>query len=326
MNKAPIISVISTIIFSYFAISVIFAQEIPRDTSFNLQSEFNKQVKYHPNIKIAENGDLSSLEIHKNIEYVRLNNRPLFLDIFHPKDSNKKSFPTIILIHGGGWRSGDKSMEHPIAYELARRGYATVCVEYRLSMEATYPAAIEDIITAIKWIRGNTNKYPFDTDKMAIQGTSAGGQLAALIGTLNDSKPLFKSHAYDGYSSAVNAVVNIDGVLAFIHPDSGEGKDRPDKPSAATLWFNSTVQQNPASRIEASALTHVNANTPPILFINSSIPRFHAGRDDMIAKMRQYNIKYEVHEHENSMHTFWLFHPFFDITVDWIDEFLAEVF
>ncbi|NJO88768.1 MAG: hypothetical protein HC831_07260 [Chloroflexia bacterium] len=107
-------------------------------------------------------------------------------------------------------------------------------------------------------------------------------------------------------------MVNIDGVLAFIHPESGEGNDKPGKPSAATLWFGSTVEQDSLVRHEASALTHVNKNSAKFLFINSSLPRFHTGRDDMIKKLNKYLIYNEVMTIEDTPHTIWLFHPWFD--------------
>src|SRR5690606_26802073 len=109
----------------------------------------------------------------------------------------------------------------------------------------------------------------------------------------------------------VQAVINIDGISAFIHPASGEGQDRPGKPSAATLWFGSSVDEDPESRYEASALTYINPQSAPMLFINSSIPRFGAGRDDVIKKLETFGIAYRTYQHEDCMHTFWLFHPWF---------------
>lgn len=304
----------------------IESQILPRDTSFNIKSEFNKQVKHHPYIVIADIGDTSDLTIYRNIAYYTPENRSLKLDIIHPSAVGEiQKLPVIILIHGGGWRSGDRKLEHPLAYALARKGYATVCVEYRLSMEALYPAAVEDLIAAIRWVKNQGENYPFDTEKLVLQGTSAGGQLAALLGSINASKNIFDVDFLAHIKENVQAVVNIDGVLAFIHPESGEGYDRPDRPSAATLWFGSTVAEYPEARHQASALTHVNKNTAPMLFINSSIPRFRAGRDDMIAAMNSYGIYTSHFVHEGSMHTFWLFHPWFKPTVDMIDAFLREV-
>lgn len=305
--------------------NIMMGQTIPADTSFNIRSEYKKQVKYYPNIKIATVGDTSGLRILRNVEYLKIDKRALHLDIIRPQQKQqKRRLPVIIFIHGGGWRSGNKTMEHPLAFEMARRGYACVCVEYRLSTEATYPAAVVDVITAVRWVRAHAKQYGFHPSQIVLEGTSSGGQLAALIGSINGSKKIYDVPGYAHISEKVQGVINIDGVLAFIHPESGEGKDKPGKPSAATLWFNSTVDENPAVRYEASALTYVNKKSAPVLFINSSIPRFHSGRDDMIKEMNRYGIAARVYEHEHCMHTFWLFHPWFNQTADWMDHFLKD--
>jgi pectinesterase len=296
----------------------------PVDTSFNIRSELKKQVKYYPNIEEATLGDTSNLTIIRDAVYTNYGERRLHADIVFPRRDFQQPLPVIVFIHGGGWRSGDKSMEHPLAFEMARRGYATVIVEYRRSMEALYPAAVKDIMTAIKWVKANNDAYPFDKDQIILSGTSSGGQLAALIGSINNTKTLFETAQYPDFNAEVQAVINIDGISAFIHPESGEGQDRPGKPSAATLWFGSSVDDDPESRRQASALTYVNPQSAPMLFINSSIPRFGAGRDDMIQKLEDFGIANQAYQHEDCMHTFWLFHPWFEQTTDWMDAFLKS--
>lgn len=297
---------------------------VPVDNSFNIESEYQKQLKSYPNIEVANVGDSAGMIIHRNLVYTQHGQRSLHADVIYLKTPSQRPLPVIIFIHGGGWRSGNKSMEHPLAFEMARRGYASVCVEYRLSIEAQYPAAVQDIIKAIKWVKYNPLELPFDTEMIILEGTSAGAQIASLIGSINGTKELFDTDIYPGYSSSVQAVINIDGVVAFIHPDSSEGVDKPGKPSAASLWFGTTISENSAPFLEASAINHVNQSSAPVLFVNSSIPRFSAGRDDMIKIMDNYGISSRVHQHQDSMHTFWLFHPWFYTTANWIDSFLRE--
>ena len=94
----------------------------------------------------------------------------------------------------------------------------------------------------------------------------------------------------------------------------------------AALWLNGTYEENPKNWENTSALTHANKNTPPILFINSSFNRFHAGRDDMIAILNQNKIYNEVKTIQNSPHSFWFFNPWFEETVQYTTEFLATIF
>ncbi len=297
--------------------------DIPIDSSYSARNEFKKHIRKYPIITLVEPGNTDNLIGHNDLVYVRYGKRELHLDLVKPK-TTKPKLPVIVIIHAGGWRSGEKNMDRPMAYELARKGFATVCVEYRLSMEAQYPAAIQDIKTAIRWVRASARQYGLNPDKIAIMGTSAGGQMAALIGSVNQRFAKYQNEYYPKYSDKVQAVVDVDGVLAFLHPESSEGQDKPGKPSAATLWFGVSAKENPALWNEASALTHVGRQTTPFLFVNSAQARFHAGQNDMVNKLNHFKIYNEVHQIPDTPHTFWLFHPWMDTAMTHIVDFLNK--
>ncbi len=132
-------------------------------------------------------------------------------------------------------------------------------------------------------VRANDKKYNLDKSKIAVHGVSAGGQLAALVGTINGIKKFEGNGGNAKQSSSVQAIIDIDGILAFKHPESAEGK-------IAAEWLGGTYEEKPGVWTEASALTHADKNTPPCLFINSSNTRFHAGRDDMIKILEGFGI------------------------------------
>lgn len=295
----------------------IIAQSYNVDTSYTIKSTYDKLIKKYPFIKIAEaNKAVNDVQI-ENIVYYRNKNRELHLDAFFNK--NKKNNPGVIMIHGGGWRSGNKNQMQVLAQQITAKGYACFAIEYRLSPEAKYPQAIYDVKNAIKFIKDNAKKFHVDPDKIAVLGCSSGGQMAALIGTTNENLA-FEDRAYKSKSSSkVQAIIDIDGILAFKHPESNEGE-------MAAFWLNGTYQENPENWNQASALSHTNKNTPPILFINSSFERFHAGRDDMIAILNQNKIYNEVKTIQDSPHSFWFFQPWFDETVQYTTQFLDRIF
>ena len=99
------------------------------------------------------------------------------------------------MIHGGGWRSGNKNQMQVLGQEIAAKGYACFAIEYRLSLEAKYPEGIYDVKNAIKFIKDNAKKFHVDPDKIAILGCSSGGQMAALIGTTNNN-PIFEDKGF----------------------------------------------------------------------------------------------------------------------------------
>jgi acetyl esterase/lipase len=284
-----------------------FAQSnYPKDTSYTIVSSLRKDKLKFPFIQIAKVKKDKRVIVENEIVYKEINSRRLHLDAFYKK--SKQQHPAVVLVHGGGWKSGDKSQMGSIASAMAAKGYSCFAIEYRLSPEAIYPAAVQDIKEAIQFIRKNAKQYNVDASRVAILGCSSGGQLATLIGTTNSTP-----------SSTVQAIIDIDGILAFKHPESEEGK-------AASLWLGGDYESKPEIWKEASALTHVNSKTPPILFINSDKPRFHAGRDDMIAILNQFLIYNEVKTIPNAPHSFWFYEPWFNTTIDYSVQFLDKVF
>ncbi|OXA90478.1 alpha/beta hydrolase [Flavobacterium hercynium] len=285
------------------------------DSSYTIEKTYQKLIKKYPFITIAKSQNHKNVTQLNDIKYQQLGERVLYFNAFFNKD--KKQNPAVIMIHGGGWRSGNKNQMQVLGQEIAAKGYACFAIEYRLSLEAKYPEGIHDVKNAIKFIKDNAKKFHVDPDKIAILGCSSGGQMAALIGTTNENSA-FEDQAYKSKSSSkVNAIVNIDGVLAFKHSESSEGE-------MASFWLGGTYDENQENWKKASALTHTDKNTPPILFINSSFDRFHAGRDDMRAILNQYKIYSEVQTIPDSPHSFWFFQPWLDETVRYTTQFLDK--
>ncbi|QMU27074.1 alpha/beta hydrolase [Adhaeribacter radiodurans] len=293
--------------------------DFPRDTSFTVVSAFKNIKKQYPIVKPVLPKLPAGVKSKENIVYRSLGQRALHLDVFYPAKKTTKGYPGVLLIHGGGWRAGDKSMEWPMAQQLAAQGYIAVTAEYRLSLEAPYPAAVHDLKAALRWLRAHGQDYNLDTSKIAIYGTSAGGQLAALVGTTNGSGMLEEQGEYRSRSNKVQAIVDVDGVLAFKHPESKEG-------TVAAQWLGGTSEEAPDTWAQASALTHTGKNTPPVLFIASSHLRFHAGKADMIKILESHGIYYESYLIPDTPHTFWLFEPWFKPTLQYTVNFLNKVF
>ena len=112
---------------------------------------------------------------------------------------------------------------------------------------------------------------------------------------------------------------DIDGILAFHHPESQEGQSAAD-------WLGGTYEEKPQSWIDASPLSHAGSETPPILFVNSQHIRFHAGREDFLNKIKPFGVYSEVYTIPDTPHTFWLFDPWFQPVVDKTVSFLNKVF
>ena len=295
------------------------------DTSYTTFSAYTSTRKTHPDIKIVKQFHSKSVKENRNITYCKLGERKLLLDAFYPSSKSKTKRAAIIIIHGGGWRSGNRTQHYPLAQRLADLGYVCFTPEYRLSTEALYPAAVYDLKSAVRWVRNNAKKYNVDPNKIAVLGFSAGGELAAFLGVTAGNQKFEGSECNLKTSSLVNAIVDLDGTLSFVHPESGEGDDTK-RTSAATYWFGYSKKDNPKLWEEASPLTYVSQHTPPTLFINSSVDRMHAGRTDFLKVLDENHIYSEVKTFSDAPHSFPLFDPWFEPTVKFTDQFLKKVF
>jgi pectinesterase len=301
---------------------------VPRDTSFTPYQAWISIRKGFPEATIVKPQLPTGVSAQYDLVYSTLPDTPfgkreLRLDLFCPEKKGK--YPALILIHGGGWRSGNKSLEIPLALQIAAHGYVTASVEYRLSPEALYPAAVYDIKAAIRYLRINSVKFNIIPDRIAISGTSAGGQLASLIGMTSDVKKFEGNEGNNSVSSSVQAIIDIDGILDFTDPNESSKDNNPARRSAGAYWFGATFKEAPDKWNEASPIIYAGNKTPPMLFINSSLPRFHAGRDSVITILNTHHIYSEVNTINSSPHPFWLFHPWFEPTVGYMVAFLDKI-
>lgn len=323
MNKLLLVFALVT---QFICSATAVTETFPRDTSYTTYSTWLKIRKKYPEAKIPVMQTSSLLTENCDLVYLTLNDsnnvqRNLHLDIYRPAKGGK--LPALLMIHGGGWRSGNKSLEGPMAKQVALHGYVTIPVEYRLSLEARYPAAIHDIKAAIRWVKANAEKYGIDTTRIAIEGNSAGGQLATLVGMTAYDAGFEGSEGVFGVTSRVQAVVDIDGVVDFLSPASNKIPRSPD--AADAFWLGGTFETRPVRWKEASPIFHIDEHAVPVLFITSAQPRYHAGRDEMIDLLNQYKIYSESHNIPDSPHSFWLFEPWFSPTANYMMAFLDKV-
>ncbi len=204
---------------------------------------------------------------HKNLVYSSVGERELLVDLYVPSDA-AKPIPLVIWVHGGGWRNGSKDGISR-AHELMKRGYAVASVDYRLSGEAVFPAAIEDTKAAVSFLRLNAKQYRLDPDRFGAWGSSAGGHLVALLGVTNDVN-LFDTHEVSSKaSSKVQAVCDWFGPTDFLRMNDFEGRIDHDAPgSQESEFIGAPIQQNPDKVARANPITYVDESDPPFLIMH----------------------------------------------------------
>jgi acetyl esterase/lipase len=179
----------------------------------------------------------------------------------------------VIAIHGGGWIGGDKAdgQIEPVL-EALKRGYAVAGIDYRLSQEATFPAAINDVKAAIRWLRARRGEYRLDPDRFAAWGQSAGGNLAALAGTSGGVAGLAGPHpANADQSDRLQAVIDWYGPISFLQTDrdfraAGFGSPDAEGPrSFLSLYLGAPPREMPGKVKAADPITYVTPDDPPTL-------------------------------------------------------------
>ena len=161
----------------------------------------------------AINTDPALATVLRDVTYCKVGARELRMDAYLPKNRGTKLSAPLIYIHGGAWITGDKN-EGPIEQDLSElltRGYAVFSINYRLAPFSQFPAQIEDCKCAVRSLRANAAKYSIDAKRIGVWGSSAGGHLAALLGTTNGISQLEGNGGFPEQSSSVQAVSTYFG-------------------------------------------------------------------------------------------------------------------
>lgn len=199
----------------------------------------------------------------KDIPYVTGGHERQRLDLYLPSKGDGPR-PLVIWIHGGGWEGGNKN--GCPAKGMLLKGYAVASVGYRLSQHAIYPAQIEDCKAAVRWLRAHAAEYGIDPEEIGVWGASAGGHLAALLGTTGETRDFDVGENLD-QSSKVQCVIDWFGPTDFLHfgDPPKPGLDAPD--SVVSRLLGGTISENPDKARRASPLYFVKNTAAPFLIM-----------------------------------------------------------
>lgn len=183
------------------------------------------------------------------------------------KSANR--LPVVVFIHGGGWRNGDKDQSLWQCFRYASDGFIGITLSYRLINEAHFPQCIEDVKTAIRYIKSLSNEYPIDTDNIGVWGYSAGAHLALMVG-LSHEDEYFRSSLYQDFDSSVKCVVAIAAPTYFSDMNRRNS-------------VMSEIQRSDPSFLgRVSPLSYIHEGQIPVLIIH--------GTKDTIVPVRHYRV------------------------------------
>lgn len=206
-----------------------------------------------------------SYDVFPDQVYVERDSGPLKADVYLPHGDGP--FPAMIVVHGGAWASGTKAQLAGIAEGLAKQGYTTAAISYRLAPQDKFPAQVYDCQAAVRWLRANAEKYKIDPTRIGGYGYSAGGHLVAMLGTLDDDDFREPGLADDAPSARLQLVVAGGAPCDF--------RMLPADSERLSYWLGGTPGDKPDAYRDASPANYVSADDPPMFF-------FHGAADDIV--------------------------------------------
>jgi acetyl esterase/lipase len=205
--------------------------------------------------------------VQPDVVYAVAGGIELKMDIYYPKQYGAK-VPVVIYVHDGRFAVGDKRapMLETMTTQLLPRGYMVVSLNYRLVPDGgIFPLPVEDVKSAVRYIRGNATKYRIDATKIGVIGGSAGGYLVNMVGLCDASAGFDNSGGYLEQSSRVQAVVDLYGITDIVMQyDTG----RIEGPNGPVSTFIGNPNQFQEIAAKATPLNYVSIDDPPFLIMH----------------------------------------------------------
>ena len=206
-------------------------------------------------VRLASPARARAVEVRHDVEYGTANGKRLLLDAYVPA-TGKGVRPAVVLIHGGGWRLGDKAWWADEAQRFADRGWVAFSVNYRLDEPSAFPAEIDDVQAAVRWVRAHAGEYRVDPTRVAAAGDSAGGHLTAMLATLGSGS------LDEGARIRVGAAWSPPVDLLALAGSRGDGWVGP--------IVGCTLTTCPDVLAQASPVNHVDGTDAPLYLVNST--------------------------------------------------------
>ena len=204
------------------------------------------------------------IDIHEHLVANPSGHRPLYADLYRPGQADANGNPAVVLVYGGSWRSGERSQQKVYGLALAKAGFVCLAAEHRFSTEAKWPAQLDDVRTAVRWLRAHAREFNIDPERIAISGNSSGGHLALMVAAAGcDSFPLSREEGEWGeFSSQVKAV------CAFYPPTKLDGLDNDNHDDSVRALLGAGAARADYER--ASPLTFATQPFPPVVLLSGS--------------------------------------------------------
>ena len=238
--------------------------------------------------------------LHENILMGKIDDVELSINIAFPEKSSVKPRPVLLMIHGGGFISGDKSSKNKQIIKFSKKGFVSASAMYRLSPKYRFPAAIDDIKLAVRFLKANAAKYHIDPERIIVSGSSAGSYLSVMVGVTGNSSDFSDYGLYSEFNSSVRAVTAQSAPIG----DFTQLKYAEQKTITRLIPLNYTDKQATLSAM--SPMSYLDIKDPPFFLSHGDkdpIVPVELSRE-FVSKLESINHEFEYHEVNGGTHSF----------------------
>jgi len=250
--------------------------------------------------------------------------RDLTADVFTPRKVPAKPRPAIVFLHGGSWKFGSPSQFHYHSDYLAKKyGFFALSVDYRLSGEARFPAALQDAKCAIRWVRSQARKLNIDPQRVAVCGGSAGGHLSSMVATTAGVKEYEGSGGHKKFASHANAAILFNGEF-----DMWDLVDKKSLIDAMEQFMGGTPEEVPEKYDELSSIKRIDSKTAPTLLLHGTEDKC-VSHEQAVAfhnRLKEVGVHSELELYEGKPHAWFNKEPDRTQTVKRMERFLVSQF
>jgi acetyl esterase/lipase len=259
------------------------------------------------------------VSVTRDVVFARYDGRHLQLDLYEPRGKRTQR-PAIVVISGGGWTAPGRVQPGLIAAALAERGVIAAAIEYRTARELPFPAAVQDLKAAVRWLRANAGRYCADPEAIAVMGGSSGGHVALLAAL---------SHGVAGFEGGGghnNVSSRAQAVIAMAAP-SDLARLTPPGISTAERFLGVPLARDRARWVHASPISHVDRGDPRVFLLHSAIDRAVpiAQTVKLSQRLREVGRDPQVQIYPNAPHAFWMYQPWHAQSMDEAAKFLHDL-
>jgi acetyl esterase/lipase len=264
------------------------------------------------------------VRLEENVEFGSINDRKLLLDAYDVETIPGKARPAMVFLHGGAWKFGSpKQFLRQSGYLAKRHNIYCVSVDYRLSEEARFPAALQDAKCAVRYVRSRSSELNINPDRVGVCGGSAGGHLAAMVAATEGVPEYEGEGGWQEFSSRCDLAIFLNGEF-----DLWDFVRNQELLGAIELFFGCSAEENPVLYDQASPIKRFHANMPPCLFQHGDADTCVSYQQsvDAHARLVELGIPAEIEIYPGKQHAWFNRAPDFLPVLERMEEFIRKHF